>query len=80
MCTTKNSYQQDKINFSSDPTCNEGNFISILWLLAEANSDLKEHLVTGPKNAKYTSKTVQNEILGIAVNQIQDFYTIRLEK
>ena len=58
-------HQQDKINFGSDPTCN---FISILQLLAEANSDLNEHLVSGPKNAKYTSKTIQHEILGIAAN------------
>ena len=67
-------HQQDKINFSNDLTCNEGNFISILRLLAEANGDLKEHLVSGPKNAQYTSKTIQNEILGIAANQIRDFY------
>ena len=49
-------------------------------MLAEANSDLKEQLVSGPKNAKYTSKTIQNEILGIAANQIQDFYCGCLRK
>ena len=49
-------------------------------LLAEANSDIKEHLINGPKNTKYTSKTVQNEILGIAANQIRDYYRSCLRK
>ena len=34
-------HQQDKIEFASPPTHNEGNFISILRLLSKCNSDLK---------------------------------------
>ena len=67
-------HQQDKIDFGSPPTHNEGNFIAILRLIAKNNPTLKEHLISGPRNAKYTSKTIQNEILEIAANQIQDFY------
>ena len=35
---------------------------------------LHEHLTSGPKNAKYTSKTIQNEILEIAADQVREFY------
>ena len=34
----------------------------------------------GPKNAKYTSKTIQNEILEIAANQVHTFYRTCLQK
>lgn len=54
-------YNQDKIDFSCLPTGNEGNFIAVLRLLAKADCDLKRHLISGPRNAKYVSKTIQNE-------------------
>ena len=40
----------------------------------------KEHLLNGPKNARYISKTIQNEILGIAADQIREFYRGCLRK
>ena len=43
-------------------------------LLAGTNSCLDQHLRTGPANAKYISKNIQNEILEIAADQIRDFY------
>ncbi|XP_065886738.1 uncharacterized protein [Dysidea avara] len=67
-------HNQDKVNFTQEPLRNEGNFIAILRLLAKNNKALSEHLILGPKNAKYTSKTVQNEILEIAADQIRAFY------
>lgn len=39
-----------------------------------------EHLMLGPRNAKYTSKTIQNEILEIAADQVGAFYRICLQK
>ena len=68
------AHQQDRINFTGPATRNEGNFIAIVRLLAKHNATLNEHLISGPKNAKYTSKTTQNEILEIAANQIRNFY------
>ena len=65
---------QDKINFDSPTTQNEGNFIALVKLLAGTNSCLDQHLRTGPANAKYISKNIQNEILEIAADQIRDFY------
>ena len=35
---------------------------------------MDQHLRTGPANAKYISKNIQNEILEIAADQIRDFY------
>ncbi|XP_062519282.1 uncharacterized protein LOC134194370 [Corticium candelabrum] len=46
----------------------------IALLLAGTNSCLDQHLRTGPANAKYISKNIQNEILEIAADQIRDFY------
>ena len=48
-------------------TANEGNFVAIVRLLAKNNAILKDHLVSGPKNVRYTSKTIQNEIMEVAV-------------
>lgn len=67
-------HKQDKVDFCSDPEHNEGNFIAILRLVAKSNMCLNEHLRHGPRNARYTSKTIQNEILEIAADQIREFY------
>ena len=67
-------HRQDKIDFMKPPSSNEGNFIAFLRLLAQSNSALQEHLMSGPKNARYVSKTIQNEILEIAATQVRQFY------
>ena len=51
-----------------DNTClnqNRGNFIAMLELIAKHDQVLLDHLQHGSKNAKYTSKTVQNELIEI---------------
>ena len=73
-------HHQDKVNFTQEPLRNEGNFIAVLRLLAKNNGALSEHLMLGPKNAKYTSKTIQNEILEIAADQVRAFYRTCLQK
>ena len=67
-------HKQDKIDFDSPPLNNEGNFIAVLRLLAKNIPELKEHLTSGPRNARYISKTVQNELIEIAADQIREFY------
>ena len=76
------AHQQNRIDFVRPPEKNEGNFIAIIRLLAKNNPTLNKHLTVGPKNARNiaTSKTIQNEILEIAANQIRDFYRHCLEK
>ena len=64
---------QDKVDYSSEPTQNQGNFVPVLRLLAKSKSALDGHLRHSPRNALYTSKTIQNEILQIAADQIREF-------
>ena len=70
----------DDVQFAEPPTSNEGNFIAIIRLLADSNPVLKEHLISGPWNARYTSKTVQNEIIGVIADLIRDYFRQCLEK
>lgn len=58
-------HRDDRVQFAEPPTSNEGNFIAILRLPAESNPKLKEHLISGQENARYASKTVQNEVIGV---------------
>ena len=56
----------DKVDFSSEKT-NRGNFIATLQLLPKTDPILNKHLVSAQKNAKYTSKTLQNQIVSINI-------------
>ena len=67
-------HKKDKIDFDSPPLNNEGNFIAVLRPLAKNIPELKGHLTSGPRNARYISKTVQNELIEIAADQIREFY------
>ena len=52
------------VNWVADEDCgNEGNFIEIVKFRAETDPVLANHLVSSPRNAKYTSKTSQNELI-----------------
>ena len=44
---------------------NKGNFWAILNLLASHDMELAQHLEYAPKNATYTSKTIQNQLIEI---------------
>ena len=73
-------HRDDQVQFAEPPTSNEGNFIAILRLLAESNPQLKEHLISGPENARYTSKSVQNEVIGVIADTIREYFRKCLEK
>ena len=53
---------QDKVDLTQEPMRNEGNLIATLKLLTKNNETLNEHLMFDPRNAKYASKTIQNEM------------------
>jgi hypothetical protein len=68
-------HRDSKINYDDSTTIqNEGNFVALIRLLASQNPVLKEHLTSGPKNALYTSKTIQNQIILIAASIIRDYF------
>ena len=50
---------------------NLGNFIAIVHFRAETDETLKEYLQNAPRNAKYTSKTMQNQLIDIIGKHIQ---------
>lgn len=45
-------------------------FIELVRFRAETDVILHRHLKDAPKNARYTSKTIQNEIISIISNRI----------
>lgn len=59
---------------------NKGNFLAILDLMSESDIILRNHLVYCKKNAMYTSKTIQNEIIGILGKWIRTSITKSLKR
>ena len=55
--------RDDKVDFSSEDV-NRGNFIATLRLLSKKRRPSKTSSLV-PENARYTNKTIQNEILNI---------------
>ena len=66
--------QDDKVDFLSEEI-NRGNFVATLQLLAKGDKILTKHLLSAKGNAKYTSKTIQNEIVHIYASKIKEKLT-----
>ena len=64
----------DKVDFSCDDT-NRGNFVATLQFLAKENNILQKHVFHAKKNAKYTSKTIQNWTIHIYATKIRENLT-----
>lgn len=64
----------------SESSGNKGNFLELLTLLSKHNEVLYKKLKLGPKNAKYTHHTIQNEILEIASNLILSKISSQVKK
>ena len=73
-------HRNDKINFDEAPACNEGNFVAIICMLAECTSSLKKHLISCSRNARYVSKTIQNEIIAVYADLISEHFRQCLQK
>ena len=48
------------------------NFMAFLRFRAEADPDLQQHLKSCPRNAKYTSHRIENELINLCGNQIRN--------
>jgi len=68
--------RDDQVQFAETPASNEGNVIAILRLLQESNPPLKEHLISGPQNAQYMSKTV----IRVIADTIHEYFRYCFEK
>ena len=64
---------------STSTAPNKGNFLALLQLMSENDVVLKEHLEQGKKNARCTSKTIQNEIISIIGDYIRGQTTKSLQ-
>ena len=73
-------HRDDKTNFDEAPAYNEGKFVAIIGMLAECNSCLKKHLISGSRNARYVSKTIQNEIIAVCADLIRERFRQCLQK
>jgi len=51
---------------------NAGNFVEILQLIARHDVIVAERVAESPKNAKYTSKDIQNELIGVMADLVRD--------
>ena len=66
-------HRDDSLAVSENPESNHGNFLALLHFRAQAGDlVLKEHLSSASGNALYTSKTIQNEVIGICVDLIRN--------
>lgn len=56
---------------SEEDTVNQGNFLELVRFRAETDEVLRKHLTNSPRNARYTSKTIQNELINIIGSRIR---------
>ena len=64
-------HRDDKVDLTSIESTNDGNFLQLVRFRAENDEILSDYLKRAPRNAKYTSKTIQNELVAIVGDQIQ---------
>ena len=66
-------HRDDNVSwFEEDDGNNVGNFIELVRFRAETDDILCKHLKNAPKNAQYTSKTIQNEMIDVIGTQIRN--------
>ena len=67
-------HRDDKVSFAEQydqESHNPGNFIELVCFRAETDPVLAKHLKNAPRNAKYTSKTTQNQMISIVGDHIR---------
>lgn len=66
-------HRDDKILWDDELDLeNHGNFIELVRFRAETDMVLAKHLMNAPKNAHYTSKTIQNQLISVIGTQIRN--------
>ena len=66
-------HRDDSGDVASDPSRNHGNFLALLqYRVRGGDSILQEHLMSCAGNARYTSKTIQNELITIGGDLIRE--------
>ena len=63
-------HRDDRVDWSDESSSNQGNFVQLVRFRAETDPILATHLQEAPKNARYTSKGIQNELIDIVGQSI----------
>ena len=62
----------DRVQWEDEhESLNEGNFIQLVQFHAQTDKVLADHLSNCPRNGRYTSKTIQNELLQVTGDKIR---------
>ena len=61
----------DRVDFSSYEI-NIGNFVALLQLLVKGNNPLQKHLLSSSRQARYTSKPIQNDVIHLYASRIKE--------
>ena len=64
-------HRDDKVDLTQTSEANVGNFLELVRFRAETDDVLRNHLKSAPRNAQYTSKTIQNELIDIIGRHIR---------
>ena len=70
-------HRDDRVDFSSYEI-NRGNFVALLQLQAKGNDPLQKHLLSSSRQARYTSKTIQNDVIHMYASKIKERLTAEL--
>ena len=67
-------HRDDKVSWTNqeDVRSNKGNFVELVRFRAETDLVLTQHLTNSPSNARYTSKTIQNELVEVIGKSIHN--------
>ena len=80
LCGKQNFALRGHRDDSTSDASNKGNFLAILDVMAKRDPMLNEHLKTADRNAQYTSKTVQNEVIDLIAQYIRNEKTKALKQ
>lgn len=64
-------HSDDRFDYDDTNERNMGNFLECVRFRAETDDVLRKHLMNAPRNAQYTSKTIQNELISVIGNHIR---------
>ena len=65
-------HRDDTIDWQASEAGNQGNFAQLMCFRAEIDPVMAEYLQGAPKNAQYTSKTIQNELVTVIGDRIRE--------
>jgi len=79
---TLRGHRDYKINWfeHDEDDRNQGNFTELVWFRAKTDKTLRKHLQNAPRNAKYTSKTIQNDMIEVIGKHMRKNILVRFKR